>query len=338
MHPGQPPRPEETRRSRWLVLIEPPLALGLAFGISIFCGMFGFMATAFFVEEDPVESLFGTEHKLDVELTQAGDTLPALDETKQAVAAVFDVSDVIVIPEGERVWQLLAWIPNEPANNALPELTRRLGALGWSDPAPTMTTSPRYFGAMENPRRMRVYVPPAMTIQALVFVLAAWIMVRWRHPLALRDPVHPTTALLWGAGAAIVAFIGSTLVGGGLQLTGWEIEEQAWIQALMADRSSLLLLTPWLVLLGPVSEEVFFRGYVFRRLFSSAGPRAAYVVSAILFAVIHWHPVGLPMYVLIGLVFCWVYRRTGTLWAPIFGHVLYNGLVITLPLLAPASS
>ncbi len=336
-HPELPPPEETPRRSRLLVLLEPPLALALAFGISIFFGMFAFIGTAFLVEEEPFESLFGMERKLGIELIHGVETVPAIDETKRIVASVFDVSDVIVIPDGERAWQLLAWIQGEPRQDSLAELTARLGELGWLEPVPTLTTLPRYFGAMENPRRMRMYIPPAMTVQSFVFILGGWIMLRWRRPRALRDPTRLATALAWGATAALAAFVGSTLVGGGLQLTGWEIEEQGWIQALMADKSSLLLLTPWLVVFGPVSEEVFFRGYVFRRLFSSVGARAAYFVSAILFAIIHWHPVGFPMYMLIGLVFCWVYRKTGNLWAPVFGHVVYNGFVITLPLLAPAS-
>ena len=327
---------EETTRSRYVVLIEPPLALGLAFVVSIFLGVAGFFATALLVETDPIESLLGMERKLDIQLIQADvEVAPALDETKSTVASAFEVADVIVIPEGERAWRLLAWIEGDPTDDGLANLAARLDELGWVDAVPKMTRQPRYFGAMENPRRMRLYIPPAMTIQAFVFILAAWVMVRWRKPGALRGPVRPTAALVWGAGSALVAFVGSTLVGGGLHLTGWEVEEQAWIQALMADRSALLMLMPWLVLLGPISEEVFFRGYVFRRLFSSAGPRAAYLVSALLFAVIHWHPVGFPMYTVIGLVFCWVYQRTGNLWAPVFGHVIYNALVVTLPLLAP---
>ncbi|NIM62730.1 MAG: CPBP family intramembrane metalloprotease, partial [Acidobacteria bacterium] len=60
-------------------------------------------------------------------------------------------------------------------------------------------------------------------------------------------------------------------------------------------------------------------------------------VSAVLFAVIHWHPIGFPMYAIIGLVFCWVYRRTGNLWAPVCGHVIYNAIVVGIPLLAPAA-
>jgi len=328
--------PEATTRSRYAVLIEPPLALALAFVVSIFFGAAGFLGTATLVETDPINGLLGMERKLDIRLAQGdGDRVPALDETRSTVESVFEVADVIVIPDGEQAWQLLAWIEGDPAGEALTELTQRLEELGWVDTVPMLTAQPRYLGAMENPRRMRLYIPPAMTIQAFVFILAAWIMVRWRKPVALREAVRPSGIVVWGVGSALVAFLGSTLIGGGLQLTGWEVEEQPWIQALMADRSSLLMLMPWLVLIGPVSEEVFFRGYVFRRLFSSAGPRAAYLVSALLFALIHWHPVGFPMYMLIGLVFCWVYQRTGSLWAPVFGHVIYNALVVTMPLLSP---
>jgi membrane protease YdiL (CAAX protease family) len=326
---------EESTGSRFVILVEPAIALFLAFVVSIFFSLAGFLATAALVENDPI-GMLGTQRKLDIELMpKDGEVAPKLEDTRSAVAMAFEAADVIVIPEGEGSWRLMAWIDEDPTDNALAGIAVRLAELGWDDAVPRMTTQPRYLGAMENPRRMRQYIPPAMTAQAFVFIFAAWVMVRWRKPPAFGGSVRPAAALAWGAGSALVAFFGSTLVGGGLQLTGWEVEEQAWIQALMADRSALLVLMPWLVLLGPISEEVFFRGYVFRRLFSSVGPRAAYLVSALLFAVIHWHPVGFPMYTVIGLVFCWVYQRTGSLWAPVFGHVVYNALVISIPLFVP---
>lgn len=328
---------QETSRSRFVVLVEPPLALLLAFAVSILFGIAGFFATALLVENDSIGALLGMERKLDIRLTPGeAEALPApLDATRSAVVSIFEKVDVVVIPEGEEIWRLLAWIEGDPSDEQLANVVVRLDELGWDNVIPTMTTQPRYLGAWENPRRMRAYVPPAMTIQAFVFIVAAWIMIRWRKPRPLGGTIRPAAVFAWGLGSAVAAFLASTLVGGGLHLTGWEVEEQAWIRALMADRSALLVLMPWLVLFGPVSEEVFFRGYVFRRLFSSAGPGAAYAVSALLFAVIHWHPVGLPMYAVIGLVFCWVYRRTGNLWAPVVGHVVYNALVVGIPLVAP---
>ena len=63
-------------------------------------------------------------------------------------------------------------------------------------------------------------------------------------------------------------------------------------------------------------------------------PNGGFTVDrAVLFGLIHVHPVGIPMYVTIGLVFCWVHRRTGSLLAPVVAHVIYNGIVLAIPLL-----
>jgi membrane protease YdiL (CAAX protease family) len=326
---------EQMTPSRTLLLVETALVTVVALVVSAVLGVVGLFAVAFLVESDPIASLVGMERKLDVRLTPADpEALPGLDETRTTIDSTFDSVDVIVVPEDVAEWRLLAWVQDEPTPEDLAAITNGLTELGWGDVMPTMTTQQRLQGALENPHRMRSYIPPAMTGQAFLFVLVAWLMVRWRKPLALGVPAPPGSALAWGVGAALIAFVGSTLVGGGIQLTGLEVEEQPWIRALMADRSALLALTPWIVVLGPISEEVFFRGYVFRRLFSTAGPSTAYLASALLFAAVHWHPVGFPMYTIIGLVFCWVYQKTGNLWAPVIGHVTYNALVVGIPLLA----
>jgi membrane protease YdiL (CAAX protease family) len=316
------------------LLIEPPLVLLLAFCVSILLGVLGFMGTALVVESDPIGALIGVERKLDIRLTpKEAEALPSLEDTRGLIVSIFDKVDVIVVPEGENTWRLQAWIDGDPAGDTFASLAPRLDELGWDGAVPRMTTQPRYSGVAENPRRMRAYVPPAMTLQALSFIFAAWVMIRWRKPRGFERRASPVETIAWAIAAAVVAFGTSTLLGGLLQLTGLEVEEQAWIQALMSDRSVLLVVMPWLVLVGPVSEEVFFRGYVFRRVWSSSGPRAAYALSALLFALIHWHPIGVPMYALIGLVFCWVYRKTGSLWAPVVAHVVYNGIVVSIPLL-----
>jgi len=333
--PVDPPgQPAEKPRSRFLVLVEPLLVLLLALAASLLLGALSFMATAALVEDDPIGVLSGTQRKLDIALTQKDPETPAaLDETKDTIRSLFDTDETIVVREGDSGWRLMAWIDGAPPDDRLAALAVELDELGWDGAVPMMTIQPGLLGVAEIPRKMRVYVPPALTLQAMLFVLAAWFMVRWRKPRGFGRVVRPAQAIAWGVVAAVAAFVISTLIGGLLHLTGMEVKEQAWIQALMADRSALLAVMPWLVLVGPVSEEAFFRGYVFRRLWSSAGPYAAYAVSALLFAVIHWHPVGLPVYAVIGLIFCWVYRRTGSLWAPVVGHVVYNGIVVSTPLL-----
>ncbi|MCH7781055.1 MAG: CPBP family intramembrane metalloprotease [Acidobacteria bacterium] len=328
---------EETPRSRFVVLIvaliEPLVVTLLAIVVSMPLFAIGLFATALLVEND---SLLGMERKLDVWLTPSdGEAPPALEETRSSIESTFERVDVIIVPEGETAWRLFAWIEGDPSGEQLAGVAARLDELGWDDVVPKLTSQRRFVGMLENPRQIRAYLPVPMTLQMFVFIVSAWMMIRWRKPPAFDVVAPPATALAWGIGAAVTAFFASMLLAYASHLAGLDVKEQPWITALMADRSTLWFFTPWLVLLGPISEEVFFRGYVFRRLFSTAGPVAAYATSALLFAVIHLYPVGIPMYAVIGLVFCWVYRKTGSLWAPVIGHVVYNAIGVGIPLLAP---
>lgn len=94
------------------------------------------------------------------------------------------------------------------------------------------------------------------------------------------------------------------------------------------------LLSQWLVIALP--EEMFFRGYVLRRLSQAFVPRrrvlgvpfgAAHVLSSLLFAVIHLVLVPSPVRLLVffpGLLFAWLAQRTRGVFAPATHHALAN--------------
>ena len=52
--------------------------------------------------------------------------------------------------------------------------------------------------------------------------------------------------------------------------------------------------------------------------------------SAVLFGLMHFNLAGLPLYVAIGMILAEVYRRSGSLWVSVIGHVLNNGLGVAL--------
>ncbi len=136
-------------------------------------------------------------------------------------------------------------------------------------------------------------------------------------------------AALWGAGAGVAAL--AMTAGASLLLRGFglELQEQRWVLALLErDPDALRSLSAWIVVAGPVAEEVFFRGYVFRLLFLRAGACASYLLSATLFAAAHFHFVVFPVYVLYGLLLAHAYRRTGRLLAPVVGHVTINAVAL----------
>ncbi len=85
-----------------------------------------------------------------------------------------------------------------------------------------------------------------------------------------------------------------------------------------------------LALVVPVMEELFWRSFLLRwldaREFSAADPRRAspraFALTAVLFASEH----SLLFAGLIaGLLYNWVYIRTGNLWVPIASHAISNG-------------
>ena len=85
--------------------------------------------------------------------------------------------------------------------------------------------------------------------------------------------------------------------------------------------------------LAPLLEEVLFRGaiqgYVMRRV---KYPWVAIVVAALVFGVIHLNPVQIAYATLLGVVFGWLYYRTGSLLSVVVGHVLNNTLATIMML------
>lgn len=84
----------------------------------------------------------------------------------------------------------------------------------------------------------------------------------------------------------------------------------------------LLLLA---VMAGPVAEELFFRGLLYGWLRRRVGIRKGLVISALFFALLHMDAVAFFPILGLGLLFGWVYERTGSLAAPIAIHVFHNG-------------
>jgi len=85
---------------------------------------------------------------------------------------------------------------------------------------------------------------------------------------------------------------------------------------------------------APVCEEFFFRGILLRglklpRFTHEDASRRAILVSAIIFSAFHLDPVGFLARVELGMVFGWLFVRTGSLWPGIMAHAA-NNLVSTV--------
>jgi membrane protease YdiL (CAAX protease family) len=170
----------------------------------------------------------------------------------------------------------------------------------------------------------------ALLLISWLFVFRPRALVGW--PSLGRDRGG---ALRAGFGWGVLAWLGATLVSAGvvvlLEQLGVEIEPQAAEQALQVIEPWLAVLA--IVILAPIAEEVFFRGVVFNAWLREAGRAWAYIGSSALFSVIHLSLVGIVPFFLLGLALAWVYRRTGSLLAPIAMHATVNGISVAVALL-----
>ena len=108
--------------------------------------------------------------------------------------------------------------------------------------------------------------------------------------------------------------------------------DQSVTEDLGADESTLALIAAGLVVIvvAPVAEEFFFRGFFYRALRSRLGILAAAAIDGLVFGLIHFTGSDtlelLPILASLGFMFCLVYERTGTLYTVIGLHALNNSV------------
>jgi len=87
-----------------------------------------------------------------------------------------------------------------------------------------------------------------------------------------------------------------------------------------------------IVLLAPIAEELFFRGFLFAGLRTRWSLWPAAITSGLIFGSVH-APTGITTVVplaVLGFALCWLYDRTGSLWPCVIAHMINNGLALAV--------
>ncbi|MCC7665779.1 CPBP family intramembrane glutamic endopeptidase [Liquorilactobacillus satsumensis] len=137
------------------------------------------------------------------------------------------------------------------------------------------------------------------------------------------------SSLLWGIGGAIVALVlqhFSLIVETGI--LGQSVSSQNTAEALAIMRRYPFYLV-YLVGAAPLMEEFVFRKVLFGNLGTLIPPIGAALISSILFSIAHADGHFLT-YALLGLFFCYLYRKTGRLLTSMTAHILMNAIIIVL--------
>jgi uncharacterized protein len=149
-------------------------------------------------------------------------------------------------------------------------------------------------------------------------------------------PFWPTVG--WAALGMVCFYVFAAVYGAAVQPD----VEQSVTESLGADEGTLGLVAAGFVVIciAPVAEEIFFRGFFYRALRGRFSVLVAAVIDGLVFGIIHYEACeasdrtcsaadGLllvPPLGVLGVIFCLVYERTGSLFPVIGLHALNNAL------------
>ena len=84
------------------------------------------------------------------------------------------------------------------------------------------------------------------------------------------------------------------------------------------------------VILGPIVEEVFFRGFTYNAIKKRWGPAPAIMLTAVIFAGLHGTLFGFLPIMALGILLAYVYEKTDSLIPSITIHILHNSMMLGL--------
>jgi len=156
----------------------------------------------------------------------------------------------------------------------------------------------------------------------------------------------------WGRGLPSIGLAPSTMVKGLIRGLSWSagfgiITFVVFIVLFLVDINPLALIHTRLPgksgeivlfllvggMIGPVAEEIFFRGIIYG-FFRRWGVLAALILSSVMFVLAHFATTGIPVTQMVGgIIFAIAYEKEGSLIVPITIHTLGNMAIFTLSLI-----
>jgi hypothetical protein len=198
---------------------------------------------------------------------------------------------------------------------------------------------PRIQAALEQPD-MRAFLTVVVLSCAAMMIL--WLVrKKWPYWWSMSRP--PGLGFVMPASSAFfvvaIAFgIAAPMLGG--LLTKWlaghhavhQDVQQLGTQAQWGARAILALLV---VTLGPLVEELLFRGVLLSALLRQWAAGWAVAVTSLLFVLIHlpgmnlqWY--ALPDLLLLALALAWIRLKSGSIWPAVLTHAINNALAVTV--------
>ncbi|MDO8603250.1 MAG: type II CAAX endopeptidase family protein [Candidatus Omnitrophota bacterium] len=115
-----------------------------------------------------------------------------------------------------------------------------------------------------------------------------------------------------------------------LNAIGYKFPAQPVFDMFLEEKRSnvILFLTVFVSILGPIIEEVFFRGFLYSAARKRFGVLSGALLSAVLFSILHTNIAGFIPIMILGILMAFLYETTGSLIAPITVHIVHNSIIV----------
>lgn len=107
---------------------------------------------------------------------------------------------------------------------------------------------------------------------------------------------------------------------------------QSVVRIFINEKNTTVLFfsTIFAAIFGPVAEEIFFRGFMYKAVKKKTGAAVAVIITSVVFSLLHAHIVGFVPIFALGVLLAYLYEKTGSLTSSIAVHISHNLAMVAL--------
>ncbi|MBM7557901.1 CPBP family intramembrane glutamic endopeptidase [Halanaerobacter jeridensis] len=173
----------------------------------------------------------------------------------------------------------------------------------------------------------------------LVCLTLSFVVFKYNHSLTFfgLKKIKPVKNINYGLLGGIFIWLLITLINNCIYVVTTEFFQcrpatQAAVKSLLSSENLFLFLVHSLliVIIAPITEEIFFRGFIYLYCKNKVGIKWGIIISALVFGLAHFNFwIFLPTFSG-GIILAWIYEQTDSLYPAMIAHGTWNGIIIVL--------
>lgn len=173
-----------------------------------------------------------------------------------------------------------------------------------------------------------------------LFFIAYYIFLKYRVDIKYLGLVRTRFShwLKVGLINGVILFFAVLLMG---VVINWfspvEVKPQPIAEIIMSAKTRWEMIIPFIVasIFAPISEELYFRGFLYPALRRKIGVGWGILVTSLIFGGLHFDLIRMIPLAFGGIWLNWLYEKSGSIYTSIIAHSVWNGIMTILIFLIP---